>query len=71
MERGSTRKAPRQVSEPVSSLEELVRQAQEQPGIRELMAVHEAWARYERAAIPHRQLLALRRVVHLSNSSVG
>ena len=50
-------------------LTELLEKAAKQPGVSELMSVYESWKHFEEAARPHRELLAMKRIVMASNTS--
>jgi hypothetical protein len=50
-------------------LQQLIRDASEQPGIRELMAVYEKWRALDSVAQTYRHVLGAQRVVVLSSSS--
>ena len=50
-------------------LSDLLRQALEQPGVRELMAVYKHWKTLENVAQSHRQALGVRRIISASNVS--
>ena len=50
-------------------LSDLLRQALQQPGVRELMAVYEHWKTLEHVAQSHRQALGVRRIISASNVS--
>jgi hypothetical protein len=50
-------------------LSDLLRQALQQPGVRELMAVYEHWKTLENVAQSHCQALGMRRIISTSNVS--
>ena len=50
-------------------LQKLLEQALSQPGMSELLAVHEHWRKLEQVAVTERQLLGISRVISMSNTS--
>lgn len=50
-------------------LSDLLRQALQQPGVRELMAVYENWKTLEDVVRPHRQAMGVKRIISASNVS--
>ena len=52
-----------------ADLSQAVKAAREQPGVEDLMAVYDAWAKFDSVMRQHRQLVLRARVVTLSCSS--
>jgi hypothetical protein len=50
-------------------LSDLLREALQQPGVRELMAVYENWKMLEDVTRPHRQAMGVKRIISASNVS--
>jgi len=61
----------RSASKDAARLAGLVREAQRQPGIQDLLFVYEHWRKFEEAALPHRRAAALRPSVYSSDSSTA
>lgn len=62
----------KEVSTPDSRAHEvtdLLQQALQQPGVRELMEVYEQWQRRDEATRPYLQALGVKRIISASNTS--
>jgi hypothetical protein len=60
---------PMSAEEKAAQLSRLIQEAVSKPGVKDVIAVYEAWRRFDQAARPYQQATAVKRVVSASNVS--